>query len=153
LTPTVIALFWKKVHKAASCWVWTAYTDRNGYGLAYAGPMRRRGETSNTHYAHRIAYALAFGEVPPGAVVMHSCDNPRCVNPEHLSLGTQAENIRDRDAKGRTKKESPRIRKISVEGVIEIRQSSEPASLFAKRWGVCVSHINRIRRGEKRKVA
>lgn len=154
LTPRVVALFWAKVHKTDSCWLWTAYKDRNGYGLTYAG-TRKAGHRSNSHYAHRIAYALAHGEAPSGKVVMHSCDNPSCVNPAHLSVGTQTENIVEREQRGRGKKTSPRIRKITIEGVREIRltRGIVPAVFYAKRWGVCVSHINRIRRGEKRKVS
>lgn len=153
LTPKVVTLFRAKVQKTNSCWLWTAYRDRNGYGLAYAG-TRKFGHRSNSHYAHRIAYALAFGEAPAGKVIMHSCDNPSCVNPAHLSIGTQTQNIADRDLRGRTKKTSPRIRKISDEGVREIRLTKDyiPSSFYAKQWGVDVTHINHIRRGTRRKV-
>lgn len=154
LSPSVVALFWQKVNKASDCWLFEGYRDRHGYGLAYAGkrPDGRRG--SINQYAHRISYALSIGPLPSGSVVMHSCDVPNCVNPAHLSLGSQAENIADRDRRGRTKKTSPRIRKISAESVIEMRNRRDiPSSYYARLWNVCVSHINRIRRGEKRKVS
>ncbi len=153
LTPSVIRLFLEKIKKTDTCWLWTSETDRKGYGLAYAG-KKTRGGRSATQYAHRVSYALAFREVPAGLVVMHTCDTPACVHPDHLKLGTVADNIKDREAKGRGAKERPTLRKIPVEGVIEIRRLSDwPASYFAKKYGVCVSHISKIRNGQKRKVA
>jgi hypothetical protein len=151
LSPSVIRLFLEKINKTDTCWLWTAHTDRNGYGLAYAG--RRPGDPSSTFYAHRMAYAIAHGEIPTGVVVMHTCDVPACVNPEHLKLATQSLNVKDRDAKGRGAKERPTIRKITVEGVREIRESNQPADYFARKWDVCVSHIKHIRAGRRRKVA
>lgn len=76
------------------CWVWLGAKDRDGYGRVMVD--------GRTMGAHRIAYEESHGPVPDGLVVMHSCDNPSCVNPDHLRVGTQAENIQDRDAKGRT---------------------------------------------------
>lgn len=152
LSPETIQRFVRKIYKTDSCWMWTGAKEKHGYGLAYTGikPDGRK----DRHYAHRIAYALAHGVVPADLEVMHSCDNPRCVNPDHLSLGTHAQNIADREARGRGRKESPRIRKISVEGVREIRtQRHISNSEFARRFGVCASHISKIRLGLKRKVA
>ena len=153
LSAQTIASFHAKIKKTDSCWLWLGTKERHGYGQAYCGT--RPDGFKDRIYAHRIAYVLASGNIPAGMVVMHTCDNPPCVNPAHLRLATQAENIADRDAKGRTRKTSPRIRKISEEGVREIRLTKNhvPSSFYAKQWGVCVSHINRIRRGEKRKVS
>lgn len=149
LSPQVIALFREKVQKTKSCWLWTGYIDANGYGMAYVG--KRHGGGSKSWYAHRFAYVIAHGDVPAGAVVMHTCDNPTCVNPDHLRLGTQAENMREASEKGRMNSPRPTLRKISEEQVRTIRESNQSSSFFAKLHGVCVSHINRIRRGEKRK--
>lgn len=151
LSPATIRLFSRKIYKTDSCWLWTGSKIKTGYGLAYTG-LKSDGR-KDRHYAHRIAYAIAYGVAPASLEVMHSCDVPRCVNPAHLSLGTHQQNIADREARGRGRKESPKIRKITVEGVLEIRASVQSSAFFAQKWGVCVSHINRIRNGQKRKVA
>ena len=84
--------FWSKVTKTPGCWLWRAGKDRDGYGLfRFDGKQKR---------AHRLAYAVLVG--PPGkALVCHKCDNPPCVRPTHLFLGTNGDNIRDAVAKGR----------------------------------------------------
>lgn len=87
--------FWGKVKKGEGCWEWQGSINTTGYGQIYLGAGRRRSVT------HRVSYELAKGPIPDGLVVMHSCDNPRCVNPDHLSVGTHADNAADRDAKGR----------------------------------------------------
>lgn len=99
LSPATIQRFNRKIHKTESCWLWTGAKENHGYGLAYTGfkPDGRK----DRHYAHRIAYALVHGFVPAHLEVMHSCDVTRCVNPAHLSLGTQKENIQDQLDRGR----------------------------------------------------
>ncbi len=89
--------FWAKVQLGSSeeCWIWQAALKRDGYGLfrveSYVA-MRS---------AHRVSWEIAFGEIPTGMQVLHRCDNPPCVNPSHLWLGTQQDNIRDMNEKGR----------------------------------------------------
>ena len=85
--------FWSKVLKTDGCWIWIG-ARRNGYGRFGGSPYR---------YAHRVAWELAHGPLESTAVkVCHHCDNPLCVRLDHLFIGSQADNVRDRAAKGRT---------------------------------------------------
>lgn len=77
-----------------SCINWTKAINRHGYGI-----LNRKNQE---YFAHRQAYVEEYGPIPKGLCVLHSCDNPSCINPKHLFLGTQLENIKDRNAKGRT---------------------------------------------------
>jgi len=88
--------FLMQVNKTDSCWWWIGGKDKNGYGMF-------RGEVGATMFtrAHRFSYAFHTGDLLVGMVAMHSCDNPSCVNPAHLSSGTNADNQRDKMAKGR----------------------------------------------------
>ena len=75
------------------CFIWTGVQSSRGYGQ-----LKHRGKS---YSAHRVSWIASNGEIPPGMCVMHKCDTPMCVNPAHLKLGTQADNMADRDAKGR----------------------------------------------------
>jgi HNH endonuclease len=94
--------FWANVDKngpavrpeLGPCWVWTRSTHDFGYG-------RTRDKEGNTRFAHRKAWRLTYGEIPEGLDVLHRCDNPPCVRPTHLFLGTDADNVADKMAKGR----------------------------------------------------
>lgn len=94
--------FWSKVDKSGECWLWTAGRHRAGYG-AFSVGSRLTGGRRDT-YAHRVAYELAFGPIPNGLLVRHTCDTPACVRPEHLLVGTQADNMHDAAERGRTTK-------------------------------------------------
>lgn len=85
--------FWSKVEKADGCWNWNGYRDTKGYGAF--------GLDRKVQKAHRVAYILAFGEIPEGAHILHSCDNPPCVNPAHLRAGTRTDNMQDKVLRGR----------------------------------------------------
>ena len=92
-TPLLVR-FLAKVHipsdSKTACWEWTAAINENGYGV-----ISEDGHGSRTLLAHRVAWKLANGSIPAGMVVRHRCDNPACVRPSHLELGTMADNQRD----------------------------------------------------------
>ena len=89
--------FFKRVDQSGTCWVWTgARRGNNRYGAFWDG--------KKLVAAHRFSYKIHFGEISGEMVVMHKCDTPTCVNPDHLSLGTQMENIHDAIDKGRLKR-------------------------------------------------
>jgi len=89
-----IKRFWSKVDKSGECWLWTASRKPNGYGQFTKKPL--------LFYAHRVAYEATYGPIPAGLIVCHRCDNPPCVRPDHLFLGTDLDNAQDRVAKGRS---------------------------------------------------
>jgi hypothetical protein len=96
LSPEQVVRFWARLDResAAGCWLWTGSVGPRGYGQVYlAKRIYAR--------AHRLAYALANGEVPDGLVICHSCDRPLCCNPDHLVAATQMENVADMVRKGR----------------------------------------------------
>lgn len=88
--------FWRKVVKADGCWLWTGSKTKQGYGRLQAG-----GKGSATISAHRLSYEIHHGDIPDGLVVMHKCDCPSCVNPDHLTVGTHKDNTADMIRKGR----------------------------------------------------
>jgi hypothetical protein len=85
--------FWRKVRKTDGCWEWTASFRGLGYGQIKVNQKML--------YAHRVSWEMANGPIPDGLCVLHHCDNPPCVNPDHLFLGTQADNMRDKVRKNR----------------------------------------------------
>lgn len=126
----------------SGCMEWQAHRDRKGYGI-----LRR----DNTDLrAHRVAYEMAHGPIPEGAMVLHRCDNPPCCNPDHLYAGSHGDNMVDRGAKGRQAKgEASGTAKLTVEDVKEIRAARGIVSQYrlAAAFGVTQATISKIQLG------
>lgn len=88
--------FWSRVQKTEKCWNWNSKSS-HGYG---SFPYFKNGVLKN-YRAHRVSWMISNGDIPQGKVICHKCDNPSCVRPDHLFLGTQRENILDMVSKGR----------------------------------------------------
>ena len=139
--------FWKYVEPGDGCWRWKGGVSRKGYGYFRAGGQCR--------LAHRISYCIASGVTLPELGDMqtcHRCDNPRCVRPDHLFLGTNSDNQADKVRKGRSRNgahvhNGTRVwsNKLTPEQVREIRASTEGRLVLAARYGVDKVHINSIR--------
>ncbi|WP_286751538.1 HNH endonuclease signature motif containing protein [Pseudomonas sp. UBA2522] len=125
--------FYERCEKTSSCWNWKGNLNSCGYGyLKIKGRVRR---------AHQASYEISRGPIHQGMVVMHSCDNPACVNPDHLSLGTHLDNMRDMRAKGRG------ASKLNAESARLIRASTSKTNDLAELFGVSVRAIRNIRSG------
>jgi hypothetical protein len=134
-----------KVDKSGDCWVFTGSRDADGYGhLRAAG---------HVHAAHRISWALTFGPIPSDLLVLHRCDNPPCVNPAHLFLGTDADNNADKIAKGRANAPCGARAgnvKLTDADIREIRSrigNGETQRAVADSMGVCQTAISAIMTG------
>lgn len=141
--------FWGQVDRSAgpnACWPWVGAVHRYGYGAC----SKTYGDTR----AHRLAWILTNGPIPDGKVLCHSCDNKICVNPAHLHVGSQAENIADALRKGLSST------KLKPKDVLALRRELEsyklvrklPAGVlqqFAERYGVTKGTISLIRHGRK----
>jgi hypothetical protein len=146
--------FWPKVLRAGAddCWIWTGHCDnKNGYGWIGAG-----GHYGKAVHVHRLAYELAFGAIPEGLCVLHHCDNPACVNPSHLFLGTQKDNIEDMIRKGRRFTGNGNA-KLTLDQVREIRRlygtGQYSQRQLGRQFGVTYPNIGSIVRGESWKVS
>ena len=94
---TLAARVWAKVEKTPGCWLWTGGRAVTGYGLIGVGSAA----TQRNRFAHRVVWELVNGPVPEGMYVRHTCNTRHCVNPDHLAVGTHAENMADMVASGR----------------------------------------------------
>jgi hypothetical protein len=147
--------FWARVQKAdgEACWLWRGVLDEKRYGrLCVAGKMPR---------AHRLSYELNVGPIPDGLFVCHHCDNPSCVRPDHLFVGTVTDNNRDMGRKGRAKwtrhpeltrgEQNPhaKLTNAQVLAIRELVAAGRNQKLVAAEFGVSpmtVSHIHNRRR-------
>jgi len=133
--------FSRFVKLANGCWQWRSHTDKDGYGVL-------PGAHQNTR-AHRLSYEIHHGTIPEGMIVCHHCDNPGCVNPDHLFVGTQKDNAQDALMKGRHYIGEKNGRsKLTKENVKEILASDLNGQQLANKFGVTRSTINNVRRGD-----
>lgn len=143
--------FWPRVERsdASDCWPWLGQTKKARHGKRY-GIVAGEGPRWKTITAHRAAYELTRGAIPAGMCVCHRCDNPICVNPAHLFLGTHDDNMADMKAKGRhasTRGELNGRAKITADDVLAIYVDHRSTREIANQYGVHISNIRLIRRG------
>ena len=133
----------EKVEITDSCWVWKGAVNANGYGSMW------NGEKAET--ASRLSYRLLVGEIGGNQFVCHHCDNPMCVKPSHLFLGTHQENMSDRNLKGRSAKLAGALNpmaKLTEQQARDIKLSSKPAADLMAMYGVSETVISNIRKGK-----
>lgn len=139
--------FWSKVNISTegSCWNWTACVNALGYGII--------SRSRKANIASRISWELKHGPIPDGLCILHKCDNPRCVNPNHLFLGTRPENTADMIKKGRAKHNRGELSgraKLTRDQVVEIRHLYASVNFsqseLGKQFGVSKSTIAAILR-------
>ncbi len=136
-------LFQKHVYKTKTCWLWMARISPFGYGqFGFNGTMKQ---------AHRVSFEIYKSKIPKGLCVLHVCDNRRCVNPDHLWLGTQADNVQDMILKNRGLKaigDRNGSAKLSWDKVNEIRKLRKDSGILykdlASKFNVHISTIKRI---------
>lgn len=143
-----ITRFWDKVNIQSEngCWIWTKKVDRWGYGLF----VHKENGTRFYLLAHRVVWQLCYGKIPEGLLVCHHCDNPPCVNPKHLFLGTDKDNAQDCIRKGRknpVKGEKHPKAKLTAKQALEIKTSTENRRIIAEKFGITPSHVNNIQAG------
>lgn len=143
--------FWRFVKKTDNCWIWTGHKDRAGYGTfgVPKGRMLR---------AHRYSWKIAHGEIPDSQIlVMHKCDNPSCVNPEHLFLGSQKDNSADKVSKNRQAKGSHQgLSKVTEDQVHTIRDryihgqrgGLNTTRRLSKEFGISLATVKQIVSGK-----
>lgn len=130
---------------STGCWNWTACRQSDGYGMISVGKTML--------LAHRMSYLLYKGALGDKQV-LHTCDNPTCVNPEHLFLGTHKENMRDKEDKGRgnrtpVKGEAHGRSILTEQQVLSIREDTRVQSMISKEYHVSQSQISRIKLRKK----
>lgn len=152
LTPSDISRFWSKVNvdSPLNCWEWQAYLNHSDYGMYQLD--------DRPFYAHRISYFLEHGTLPEGIFILHRCDNPKCVNPNHLFTGTLEDNARDRAQKHRSrdsrgeKSGSAKLCAMDIITIREILDNHPPKGTktkLAAQYGITKATISKIVQRER----
>lgn len=137
--------FESKFRVTPGCWIWEAGKGATGYGRF------RKENYGKTVMAHRFSYELYVGPIPEGFVILHACDNPACVNPSHLSVGTHYDNVVDRMNKDRSFKPKGELHPhatLTEAQVIAIRSDRRKQCLIAADYGIRPNHVSQIKTGK-----
>lgn len=153
-TTARIDLFWSKVQRTDDCWLWQGSTNPDGYGNFN---VKRDNGSWGCTKAHRFAWLITHGEMPPSTVnVCHRCDTPACVRPDHLFVGTQADNMRDCQRKGRYSHRTgqlgsahhySKLKEADIPTIRAMRASGETFKAIGERFSVSDSTIQNIFNG------
>lgn len=144
--PLNIERFWAKVRKTDDCWLWIGSRNSDNYGMFRV--------LEGSRMAHRVAWVIENGPIPPDMCVLHKCDNAACVRVAHLFLGTDKDNAEDRAAKGRNDDKRGKLNpnaKLTEEQIKEIRETpiTISADTLAVKYGVAYQTIRGIRRRDR----
>lgn len=132
----------KSIDPETGCWNWTGYVTVYGYGHTRAGGIAEQ--------VHRLSYKLAHGDIDPDLAVCHKCDNRRCFNPDHLFLGTRAENQRDmKDKKRGPIGERNARATLTAEQVSKIIADPRAQREIGLEYGINQSHVSALKRGKR----
>ena len=151
MNEAIIKRFWSHVDKSGDCWMWTGSKGSANtqsplaygqFGVSHNGRLK-------SYRAHRLSWMLHNGDIPDGKIVMHDCDVPLCVKPDHLRLGTHLDNVRDRDRKGRCQQgETHYDSRLTPDQVLAIFDDKKTSnSELGRRYGVHNTNIMKIRQG------
>ena len=130
---------------STGCWLWTGFRMKNGYGQ-----FSHRVRSDPHELAHRASFRLFKGTIEPGMEILHACDTPSCVNPDHLSVGTRIDNMQDAKRKGRNARGEHHGRsKLTAEAVLAIRNSTDPQKEVAAQFSISQKTVSEIRLRQK----
>lgn len=137
-----------EIDPISDCWNWKLALNPDGYGRCYYDGVSVR--------AHRLSYQLHYGDFPRHMVVCHKCDNPRCVNPHHLFIGTPKDNMADKRQKGRAKginkgelNGSAKLSKNEISEILTLLDQGLKQHEVARLFGVTQSHVSRVKSGQR----
>ena len=141
----VSKLFKKLSYSKSGCWEWTGAVTvtGNGYGIVRSNGIK--------YLTHRLSYQIFIADIPEGLSVLHRCDNRKCVNPDHLFLGTHLDNMRDKMQKGRCRPGitlgiSQPMAKLNDQQILAIRDDMRYQKIIAEEYGVTQGKISAIKR-------